>query len=181
MPVELKNNIRKRLIKIASKSEKKKIFTFRWTALPLAATSALVFFILIPWLGNISGSITWADVQKQLEQFRTMSTKLCAQIEAPGPSGQKFNLCSKSYFKDPLLRRIEAEVSESEGMGVDPGSNVTMIVKQEAGRIDLFVLNNGAQKAELQTWLFNTDDMRAPPFSVNFKYNCEDMGNFQEN
>ena len=63
------------------------ILPSRWAMLPLAAAAALILFLLFPWKGDLNGSISWADVQKQLEQVRSVSYKICIWRETP--TGEK--------------------------------------------------------------------------------------------
>ena len=129
------------------------------TAAVLAA--ALVFFLLVPWKGDFNGSISWADVQKQLEQVRTVSYKECSWKETP--TGEQKTFCAKVYHKDPGLSRAEIDVSGSEDMSVKPGSSFINIYRREPGRADILFLTPGSRQAFLQTRLFNVDEGRETP------------------
>jgi hypothetical protein len=109
----------------------------------------------------LNGSISWADVQKKLEQVRSVSWKQC--IHAENQLGKQLIACGKAYVKDPGLLRGDFEVSSSAVFGGKPGTTVTLISKLEPGRIDRLLLDSGSQKAELETRLFNTDERREPP------------------
>ena len=162
MPEGLKNQIRSRLVQIAPEPERKSILTFRWAVLPLAAAAALFLFLLVPWKGDLNGSISWADVQNQLEQVRSLSLKACGHTEYT--TGKQSTFCGKVYRKDPGLGRSEMEISASEVVGMEPGSNIITITKLEPGRFDLLVLNSESHQAELETWKFNADDWHEPSF-----------------
>jgi outer membrane lipoprotein-sorting protein len=164
MPEDLKNQIRSRLVQIAPEQEKKSILTLRWAMLPLAAAAALVLFLLFPWKGDLNGSISWADVQKQLEQVRSVSYKICIWRETP--TGEQETHCSKVYHKDPGLTRAEIGVSASEVVGVKPGSSMIHIFRREPGRADTLVLNLESHNAYLETQLFFVEDGREPPFNL---------------
>ena len=162
MPEALKNQIRSRLIQISPEPERKRVLTFRWALLPLATAAALVLFLLFPWEGDLNGSISWADVQNQLEQVRSLSLKVCGHTEFT--TGKQSTFCGKVYRKDPGLGRSEIEISASEVVGMKPGSNIITITKLEPGRFDLLVLNSESHQAELETWIFNADDWHEPSF-----------------
>ncbi len=162
MPEDLKNKIRSRLVQIAPEPEKKSILIFRWAALPLAAATALVLFVLVPWKGDLNGSISWANVQKQLEQVRSVSLKACGHTEYS--TGKQITYCGKVYHINPGLSRAEIEVSASDVVGVKPGANRIYIFKQEPDRYDLLTLNPESNQAYLETRLFNVEDRRKPPF-----------------
>jgi hypothetical protein len=157
MPEDLKNQIRSKLVQMAPEPEKKSILTFRWAALPLAAAAALVLFLLVPWKGDLNGSISWADVQKQLVQVRTVSYRGCNWMETS--NGEQKMSCAKVYHKDPGLSRAD------EVMGVKPGVNKTYIFKRESGRYDLLMLNPESHQADLETRLFNVENGWEPRFS----------------
>lgn len=164
MPEDLKERIRSRLIGMTRESGERRIFSLRWAVLPLAAAAALVLFLLFPWEGDLNGSISWADVQKQLEQVHTVSFKGCIWIGTA--TGEQKISCAKVYHKDPGLSRAEIEVSASEVYGVKPGSSIIAISKWEPGRFDLLKLNSESHQAELETWIFNVDDGQEPPINV---------------
>ena len=162
MPEDLKEQIRSRLTKMTPESGEKRIFSFRWAVLPLAAAAALVFFLLVPWKGDLNGSITWADVKKQLEQVRSISYSAYGHIETA--DGKQIIASGKAYRKDPGLARTDIKVSASEVVGVKPGSSITVILRLEPGRADILQLNSEYHQAQLETWLFNDDNRRVPPF-----------------
>jgi len=161
MPEDLKNQIRSRLVQIAPEPEKKSILTFRWAMVPLAAAAALVLFLLVPWKGDLNGSISWADVQKQLEQVRTVSYKECSWEETP--TGEQKTFCAKVYHMDPGLSRAEIGVSGSEVVGVKSASRLISIYRRESGQADVLMLSPESHQAVLETRLFNVDEGREPP------------------
>ena len=61
--------------------KRKSILPSRWAMLSLAATAMLILFLLSPWKGDLNGSISWADVQTQLEQVRSVSLKAYGHTE----------------------------------------------------------------------------------------------------
>ena len=103
MPYELKDRIRSRLIQMEPEPDKKRFFSFRWIPLALAAAAILILFIIFPWMGNLSGSITWANVQKHFENINTFVCN--KKTVTTGKS--KFITCARDYHKDPGLTRSE--------------------------------------------------------------------------
>ncbi len=162
MPEDLKDRIRSRLIQMEPESDKMKIFSLRWSILPLAAAAALIFFIIFPWMGNLSGSITWADVQKQLDQLHSISFRVCVDTEFP--EGKKLSYCSNIFQKDPFYKREEWEILKSDITGMEPGSNVTYLAKLAPGRLDTLMLYDKSRKAQVENWLWNANSRREPPF-----------------
>lgn len=156
MSEQLKTEIRARLFEIKPETAKRKIFYFRWAVLPLAAASALALFIIFPWLGNISGSVTWADVQKQLEHVNSFSFNGCVHTETP--AGERSGMCGSVYYRIPGLFRMEISATESTGM--EPGPGTIYIFKQEPGRTEFMQLNTLSRQARLETWLSNTSEVR---------------------
>ncbi len=136
---------------------RRSILPSRWAMLPMAAAAVLILFLLFPWKGDLNGSISWADVQKQLVQVRTVSYRGCNWRETS--NGEQEMSCAKVYHKDPGLSRAD------EVMGVKPGVNKTYIFKREPGRYDLLMLNPESHQADLETRLFNVENGREPHFS----------------
>lgn len=85
----------------------------RWFILsPLAASALLALLVtfFLPW--GSPGTISWADVQKQLEQVHSMISTSYCELTTPSLTW-KWSYW-KTYLKDPGLRRIEIYDSEDD-------------------------------------------------------------------
>jgi outer membrane lipoprotein-sorting protein len=162
---DARNELAKRLQKRTAPLDavkRKSILPGRWAMLSLAATAMLILFLLSPWKGDLNGSISWADVQTQLEQIRSVSLKAYGHTEYT--TGKQITYCGKVYHMNPGLSRAEIEVSTSDVVGLKPGANRIYIFRQESDRYNLLTLNPESKQAYLETRLFNVEDGRKPPF-----------------
>jgi len=93
-------------IRVIQDSHKVKRRISRWFIVsPLAAAAALALFLIFFWPAGTPGTVSWADVQRQLEQVHTMTARFCHEFKAP--NGKWRNEYRKIYIKDPGLSRID--------------------------------------------------------------------------
>lgn len=155
MPENLKARIRSKLIEMEPASGKRDIFSFRWAAWPLAATAALIFFLILPWQSDLNGTISWADVQKHLDQARTLVAWGCEEITTNNIKEITFRV--KTYHKAPGLSRAEFFDSDADPDSVETEPKSITIVKGEPGLIEQLTLYPGAKRAERITHIFRTN------------------------
>ena len=155
MPENLKARIRSRLVDMETASGKRNLFFLRWSAWPLAATAVLVFFLILPWKSDLNGSISWADVQKHLDQARTLVVWGCEEITTNNIKETTF--CAKAYHKAPGLSRAEFFDSDADPDSVEPEPKSIVINKREPGLSEVLTLYPGSRRAEWTTLIFRTN------------------------
>ncbi len=158
MPENVKHRIRTRLIQVAPDSGKNRIFSFRWVVLPLAAAAVLIFFMIFPWLGNVSGSITWADVHERLNQVHTLTFSAFAEISEP--TGMRITKRNKIYYKDPGFSRIETYPQDAVPLSVEEEPQRITITTNKPGSSKGVTLHPGVHRAELLDSIYFTDGQK---------------------
>jgi outer membrane lipoprotein-sorting protein len=161
MPENLRHRIRTTLIQMEPESAKKNIFSFRWVVLPLAAAAVLVFFMIFPWQVNLTGSITWADVQKHLENVHTFSAKVEIKQIIKGES--QIISIARIYHKDPGLTRSEIYEQYKDLDALTPLPQSIYIDKRKPGLSELLTFHADSRQAEWSTQIFRTIDPKNPP------------------
>lgn len=161
MPENLKKHISSRLIQMAPESGKKRIFFFRWIPLPLAAAAVLIFFMIFPWQGNISSSITWADVQKHLDNVHTLS----GQVDILKLTNGENRLISRVrvYHKDPGLTRSEFYERFTDLDKILSLPQLININRRKPGLSELLTLHADSRQAEWRTQIYRTIGPGNPP------------------
>jgi len=149
MPEDLKARIRTRLAEVGQESEKKNFLVRRWAILsPLAAAAVLALFLIFFWPGGTPGTISWADVQKCLDQIQTLAGRY-AQITTI--EGKPIIFRAKVYLKDPGLSRYEEYTPEADLDTVESRSKSILICKREPGLSEVLTLHPGSGRAEWVT------------------------------
>jgi hypothetical protein len=126
----------------------------RWFVLsPLAAAAALALFLtfFLPW--GSPGTISWADVQKQLEQIHTMTARFGGENTTYG--------YKKLYIKDSSFRRIELYEPNDDLSAFKPEPDWVFILKNEAGLTKGLTLHPDSRWAEM--WTGNTHSYGPEP------------------
>ena len=164
MPEEIKDRIRSRLIQISPESSRKRIFPFRWVALPLTAAAVFIFFILFPWQYNLSGSITWADVQKHFDNIHTIAGKVDIITSINGES--RIISSARIYHKDPGLTRSEIYEPYTDLDTIKPLPQLININKRKPGFSELLTLHADSRQAEWRTQIYRTTGPDKPPKQI---------------
>jgi outer membrane lipoprotein-sorting protein len=122
---------------------------------PLAAAAALALFLIFFWPSGKQGTISWADVQKQLEQVHTMAFR--GFIEISTTTGKQIIQRWKVYHKDPGLLRSEEYAPDADLDTIKPGPKSILIMKRVPGLTELLALHPRSDDHEdLLTRLFRT-------------------------
>lgn len=160
MPENLKARIRSRLAEVGQKSDKKSFFIRRWAIVsPLSAAAVLALLLIIFWPGGTPGTISWADVQKKLEQVHTMTAKMCNEITTT--DGERTEQHSKIYIKDPGLSRIEMIDPGVATKHFIPGPKSTTITKSSKsvpGLTEELLLYPDSHRGVWFTWIGSTGE-----------------------
>lgn len=163
MPEDIKNRIRSKLILLASESRKDKFFSFRWVLLPLSAAAVLIFFLFIPWKGDMHGAISWADVRRHLNNIKTVVSKIDL-ITTYGEN--RTTISGKVYHKDPGLTRSEIYSESNDGDALFPKPQSINVIKRVPGRSEWLMLQPGFNQAEWKTEIFRTAGPEYPPTQI---------------
>lgn len=162
MPENLKARIRTRLAEVGHESEKKNFLLHRWAIMsPLAAAAVLALFLIFFWPGGKQGTISWADVQKKLEQIRTMSARSYKEVTTT--EGKQIIKRSKLYIKDPGLLKIEYYTPDADFDAVKPGPDAIVTMKIEPGLSEQLTMHTGSHRAEWVTQIFHTSGPETLP------------------
>ncbi len=161
MPEDLKDRIRTRLIQPAPYSGGKKNFSFRWVLLPLAAAAVLIFFMIFPWQGNLTGSVTWADVQKYLENVHTFSAKVEIKQVINGES--RIISIARVCHKDPGLTRSDIYEHYKDLDALTPPLQMIIIEKRKPSLSELLTFHSNSRQVEWNTHIFRTIGPKNPP------------------
>ena len=161
MPEDLKNNIRSRLLQMTPDSSKKNIYYFRRALLPLAVAASLIFFLLFLWKGDLNGTISWADVQKHLDNVHTVVLKV--KIITSTNDGNRTVINGEVYHKDPGLTRSEIYGEHNDPDMLFQKPQAINIDRRESGRSELLTLQPGSNQAEWTTRIFRTTGPENPP------------------
>jgi hypothetical protein len=162
MPENLKARIRTRLAEVGQVSEKKNFILSRWAIVsPLAAAAALALFLVFFWPGSTPSTISWADVQKKLEQIHTMSARSYKEITTT--EGKRIIKRSKIYIKDPGLLKIEYYPPDADIEAITPGPDRIHINKLDTSLSELLILSPDSHRAELVTQIFRNSGTEPLP------------------
>jgi outer membrane lipoprotein-sorting protein len=127
----------------------------RWFILsPLAAAAVSGLFLIFFWPWGSPGTISWADVQKQLEQVHTMTAK--ARYELTIQSWKQTWGYMKVYVKDPGLRRCEIYDTEDDLKTIKPEPQWISIFRSERGMSKGLTLHPDSHWAEMWTGISHT-------------------------
>jgi outer membrane lipoprotein-sorting protein len=155
MPENLKARIRTRLAEVGQVSEKKKFLLRRWAIVsPLAAAAVLALFLIFFWPGGKQSAISWADVQKQIEQVHTMTARVYGEYTTPDQKLIWGWLCMKVYIKDPGLFRCEIYDTEGDLNALSEPQWIT-ILKREPNLNKGLTLHPDSHWAEMWTGAFH--------------------------
>jgi outer membrane lipoprotein-sorting protein len=157
MPENLKARIRS---KLTEPGRENKIFPFRWTVWPVAATVLAAVILIVLWYGNSSSAIAWADVQGQFNQVHTLTLSALAGISAN--TGIRITERYKVFFKDPGLSRIEEYPPDAGSDWIEKGPRKITIIRREPGSNERVTLYPGAGRAELIDSVLLTDGPEPP-------------------
>ncbi len=160
MPEDLKKRIRSRLFQMAPASNKRNILSFRRALLPLTAAASLIFFSLFSWNGDLNGTVSWADVQKHLDNVVTVVSKV--HITTTYGENQTV-INAKVYHKDPGVTRSEIykEYNDLDTLLSKPKQ--IYIDNRKPGRSELLTMQPGSKQAEWTTLIFRTAGPKNPP------------------
>jgi outer membrane lipoprotein-sorting protein len=127
----------------------------RWFILsPLAAAVVLALFLIFFWPWGAPGTISWADVQKQLAQVHTMTARAYYELTIPGWTQTWGSM--KIYLKDPGLRRCEIYDTEDDLKTIKPEPQWISIFKFEPGISKGLTLHPDSHWAEMWTGMSHT-------------------------
>ena len=164
MPEDLKNRIRSRLVLMAHEPSKKNIFSFRSfrrTLFPIAVAASLIFFLLFPWKGDLDSTVSWANVQKHLDNVHTVVSKVI--ISTSTKDGTQTLIHGEVYQKDPGLTRSEIYEGYNDHDTLFPKPQWINIDRRESGHSELLTLRPGSNQAEWTTRIFRTTGPEKPP------------------
>jgi len=163
MPEDLKARIRTRLAEVGQEPEKKNFLFRRWIIVsPLAAAVVVASFLIFFWPAGTPGTVSWADVQKKLEQVHTMAFK--GYIEVSTTAEKQIIDCWKVYHMDPGLTRSEKYPPDTDLDESKPKS--IFINKREPGLSENLTLYPNSNRAEWVTHIFRNNGKEIPSSQI---------------
>jgi outer membrane lipoprotein-sorting protein len=146
MPENLKARIRTRLAEVGQETVKKNFFFRRWAIVsPLAAAAVLALFLIFFWPSGTPSTISWADVQRQIEQIHTLTARI--YIEDKSFDGKWIADCMKIYLKDPGLSRVDGCETGADLDILKSGFRLITVQKNESGPREMLMLNPLSRRA----------------------------------
>ena len=146
MPENLKARIRTKLAEVGQKSVKKNFLFRRWAIVsPLATAAVLALYLIFFWPGGSPGTISWADVQRQLEQIHTMTARIYTEYKSF--DGKWRDDCMKIYLKDPGISRVDGCDTGADLDTLKSGYRLITVQKNESGPREMLMLNPRSRRA----------------------------------
>lgn len=134
---------------------------------PLAAAAVAALYVIFFWPWGSPGTISWADVQKQLEQVHTMTARFGGEKTTYG--------YKKLYIKDSSFRRIELYEPNEDLSVFKAEPDWIFILKNEAGISKGVTLHPDSHWAEM--WTDNTHAYGPEP-SLKIQGNIDTLQQF---